>query len=96
MPHQRQDALTDQMFDVMCSIAGDVDGGFDGRRIAAWLLRTFFQSNTPVTASFYLADDDSALTSSEINFARYRSTALGCYDAGDWLRNQAEQAQNSN
>ena len=88
----RQDALTDQMFDVMSVLSSDEDSGFDGRRIAAWLLRTFFKSTVLITASFYTSNK-MPLTSAEFHYARHISTNLGCYDAGDWLRRQAEQLQ---
>lgn len=78
---QRQDALNDQMFDVMCVLrAADSENP-----IAAWLLARFFGATAPVTGTRGLPEG----FITRLHAARRTATDMGCYDAADWLRYSA-------
>ena len=79
-------SINDQMFDVMCTLTSDLDGGYDGRRIAAWI-QAYFKSPVCVSAAFEHTASESILSTEELRYARKLANAQGCYNAANWLLN---------
>jgi hypothetical protein len=80
----RQDALNDQIFDVMAQLR------LNHSPVAAWLLKEFFDSNVPVESAMGSArtlEDEAALLD-----ARLTANRMGCYDAADWIANGSKSA----
>jgi hypothetical protein len=92
---QRQDALNDQMFDVMVAMRQEKMYC----PLAAFIFTHYFEASAPISDSFDCLTVLNKKSGDELGF--YISGAvriairLGCYDAADWLRYRAAEAVTS-